>query len=96
MRIYLSGPISGHADHNAPAFDAAADRLTRAGHTPVNPLSIGLHDGWTWWDYMTAAIDLQRGCDAIYLLPGWRESRGATTEYFVAQALGQRIYGTRE
>lgn len=31
-------------------------------------------------------------CDAIYMLPGWRESRGATTEHAVSVACGMRIY----
>ena len=91
-RVYISGPISGLDDY-APAFDAAVDRPARAGLEPVSPLDIGLRDGWDWWDYMRAAIELQRTCDEIYMLPGWRESRGATAEWLVAQALGQRITG---
>lgn len=93
MKIYISGPMTGHADFNYPTFEAAADRLRAAGHEPVSPTAIGQRDDWDWWRYMDAAIDMQRGCDAIYMLPGWRESRGATVEWHVAKALGQRIWG---
>ena len=93
MRVYVSGPMSRLPDFNYPAFEAAAARLRALRLEPVSPHTIGQHDGWTWDDYMEAAIELQRGCDAIFLLPGWRNSRGATVEYYVAQALGQRVWG---
>lgn len=31
-------------------------------------------------------------CHAIYLLPGWQQSKGASLEYLVAQQLGLVIY----
>jgi hypothetical protein len=37
MRIYIAGPMAGLPDHNIPAFDAAAKRLTMLGHTFANP-----------------------------------------------------------
>ena len=92
MRVYVSGPMSGLPDHNYPAFIAAAKRIRTLGHEPVSPHTIGQHDGWTWDDYMEAAVKLQRGCDVIFLLPGWRQSRGATVEYYVALALGQHVW----
>ena len=94
MRIYISGPMSGLPDHNYPAFHAAAQRLTDGGHEPVSPTQIGQRPDWTWEDYMQRAIELQRDCHGIYMLPGWRKSRGATVEWYVAQALGQRVWGS--
>lgn len=93
MRVYVSGPMSGYPDFNYPAFEEAADRLRALGHEPVSPHTIGQHDGWTWDDYMREAIAMQATCRGVYLLPGWRNSRGATVEYYVAQALGQRVWG---
>lgn len=40
MRIYISGPMTGHSDLNRPAFDAAEKRLTAQGHFVINPRRI--------------------------------------------------------
>ena len=45
MRIYISGPMTGHADHNFPAFDAAAERLRAEGHFVINPAELAAHFG---------------------------------------------------
>ena len=37
MRVYCSGPMTGHPDLNRPAFDAAEKRLTAQGHFVINP-----------------------------------------------------------
>lgn len=34
-----------------------------------------------WAEYMKRDIAWLSDCDAIYMLPGWRESRGACIEY---------------
>ena len=41
MRIYVSGPMTGHPALNRPAFDAAEKRLTVQGHFVINPHRIG-------------------------------------------------------
>ena len=40
MRIYISGPMTGHPDHNIPAFDAAEERPLKQGHFVINPVEI--------------------------------------------------------
>ena len=40
MRVYCSGPMTGHPDHNIPAFDAAAKRLRKQGHFVINPAEL--------------------------------------------------------
>jgi hypothetical protein len=40
------------------------------------------------WDVNTIASD----CDALVLLPGWRESRGAKAEYALAKALDLDVW----
>ena len=37
---------------------------------------------------MRADLRALLGCDAVYMLPGWRGSRGATVEHAVAGACG--------
>ena len=93
MRIYISGPISGHESTYEAAFAAAADTLRRGGHEPANPATIQLGDGASWSDYMDAALPMLATCQGIYLLPGWRTSSGARVEATVAQILGLRRFG---
>ena len=40
MRIYISGPMTGHPDHNAPAFFEAKKRLREQGHFVINPYEL--------------------------------------------------------
>lgn len=40
MRIYISGPMTGKAIYNQPAFNAAAKRLRKQGHFVVNPAEL--------------------------------------------------------
>ena len=93
MRVYIAGPITGHADFNREAFADAAKQLQAAGHDPVNPCrSYGRPWGSQTWEwYMRRAITLMLTCDAVAVLPGWERSRGATLEIRVARELGMRV-----
>ena len=95
-RIYVSGPMSGLPDFNYPAFKEAAAALCRAGWDSVSPTETGQQEGWTWEDYMRAAIALQVTCDFVYMLPGWEQSRGATIEHALAHVFGQRVMYPQE
>lgn len=90
-RIYVAGPMSGIADFNFPVFNAAAAMLRYSGWTVENPAEHAMADDLEWADYM--AYDLTRLglCGAIYLLPGWSKSRGATIEKNLAAELGMDI-----
>lgn len=87
MKVYISGPMTGIPDLNRKAFDEAEKKLTLAKCYVANPHKIDApHD--TYESHMAADIRELTYCDAIYLLPGWTESRGAMAEYAVAQVLG--------
>jgi len=87
MRIYISGPMSGIAQFNFPAFNQAADLLTVAGHVPVNPADGGVVPGKSWEAYLREDLRLILDSDAVATLPGWRASRGASLEVYVAERL---------
>lgn len=89
--VYISGPMTGIADFNFPAFNAAAAQLRAQGRTVVNPADHGVIEGAEWADYLRADLAQLVQCDAIYLLPGWSKSRGAMLEHYVAAALGLRV-----
>ena len=112
MRIYISGPMTGHPKLNRDAFRAAAVKLRKNGHFVVNPHDLtrffgtadkiaesfkalyfiekqgpGFHPHITIVNaaclaraVMDADLAAVRSCDAIYLLKGWENSRGAKKE----------------
>lgn len=92
MRVYLAGPMRGIAELNFPAFHAMAAKLRAAGHHVFNPADTGEPVGWTIRDF--AFVDLAWICnhaEAIALLPGWRDSKGATAEHATAVWLGLKV-----
>ena len=90
-RVYVAGPMTGIPGHNFPAFNAAADALRAEGWHVENPADHGVVNGVTWADYMHADVCMLASCGAIYLLPGWSESRGASLEAHIAAALGMQF-----
>lgn len=92
-RIYISGPMTGHEDHNFPAFHAAAERFRKAGWEVANPAEN--FDGRTDLPreaYLRADMTMLAQCDAIALLPGWERSAGATLETVLAKELGLQFF----
>lgn len=89
--VYISGPMTGIADLNFPAFNSAAELLRGQGRVVVNPAEYGVIEGAQWADYLRADLAQLLQCEAIYLLPGWSKSRGAKLEHHVATALGLRV-----
>lgn len=86
MKIYLAGPMRHHADMNRPAFREAAEKLRDAGHFVFNPAD---HEAGNL--RANLATDTSWIClvaEAVVLLPGWRQSAGATAEEALASALG--------
>lgn len=86
--VYIAGPMTGKPDLNFPAFRKAAKELRSQGYLAVNPAELEPNQSATWQDCMRKDIAELVKCEFIYLLPGWQESRGATTEMFIAQRLG--------
>ena len=88
MKIYIAGPMSGRPEFDYPAFFRAADALAAVGHEPINPARAEGREGCkTWLDYMRAALRDIADADAVALLSGWGESRGATIERNLAASL---------
>ena len=91
-RIYIAGPMTGLPEHNFPAFHAAAARFREAGWEAVNPAeNFGGQTDMPRETYLRADIILLAQCEAIALLPGWEESRGAKLEYLLARELGMAV-----
>lgn len=87
MRIYIAGPMTGLPQFNYPAFFEAAERLRALGHQVENPADNPPPPCKTWRGYMRLALRQLVTCDAVALLPGWEESRGARIERRLANDL---------
>jgi hypothetical protein len=100
---YLAAPMTDCPGLNFSAFDRARDKYAALGYDVRSPADNDRANGLDpdadttsttreWyaamyrWD-MRQLLEV----DAIVMLPGWRDSRGATTEHGIAVALGLQI-----
>lgn len=86
-RIYLAGPMSGLPDSNYPAFHAEAARLRELGYHVENPAESPKPVPETWENYMRLGLAQMLTCEALVLLPGFLDSKGAMLELSVATKL---------
>ena len=92
MKIYISGPITGHDKQEVSRAFAEAKRLIiDAGHTPVNPLENGLPETATYEMHLLKDFQMMLECDAIILLYGWSRSKGCRMENYIAVNMGLTV-----
>ena len=105
--VYLAGPMRGLPNANYPAFDSARDRLTSLGWEVISPADLDRQagvqpdaEGHIPNSLLREAMarDVPKLCmaDAIYLMPGWRNSEGAFAEYNLASTLRIRVMHSEE
>lgn len=91
-KLYLCGPVSGRPDCNKAAFDDAAYNLRQQGFDVVNPLELGGDEVdptfEQWASYLKRDLPIMMNCDAVAVLDGWQDSKGAKLEIHVAMELG--------
>lgn len=108
MSVYISGPMRGIKHFNFPAFyeceeylewggwkgqviNPARKDVEEHGFDPfpdeTQPLTAEMLHQWMRRDLADVA-----GCDAIFLLPGWKNSTGAKREVQVARWCGLKIH----
>lgn len=80
-RVYISGPITGTHDYMKRFTDAEV-KLLGMGYEVINPAFINSHlpKSFTHDEYMKVCIAMLECCDTIYMLHGWRNSKGAKIE----------------
>jgi len=95
--IYIAGPMINCPLFNFPAFDVARDKLIAEGWNVISPADLDRANGFTEHtssEFLTTRFQdeaLKRDVeailksDAIYMLRGWKNSTGATAEYWLAK-----------
>jgi tRNA splicing endonuclease len=77
--------MTGVQNYNRDAFLCSELHLRALGYDVENPWRFGAVDGWGHYEYMRRDIVSLAECDAIYMLSGWKHSRGARKEWAVAR-----------
>jgi len=93
MKIYISLPITGHDIRNCKArANHAKASVEKLGHTAITPFEVNKGKKKTYAAYMGSDIEALFGCDAIYLLTGWSESKGCQLEWSCAHIYGKKVF----
>jgi hypothetical protein len=90
--IYISGQITGNEKNAFKEFERAEKRLQKLGYLVVNPMKLSHDHDRTWQSYMKDDIRALLQCDGIYMLPNWKESKGAIIEHDLATNLGIGVF----
>jgi hypothetical protein len=97
--IYVAGPFRAKTawgiEQNVRSAETQAHRLVMEfGVMPLIPHAntryfhgIGSDHFW-----LEGTLELMRRCDAVYLCPGWEDSRGSVAEKDEAQRLGIPVF----
>jgi len=91
--IYICGQVTGlPVEETRQKFEAAAEycRAVLGFKTAINPMNI-CSPVMAWPEAMKRCIGNLMMCHAIYMLPDWTKSRGATLERFIATNLSIEI-----
>ena len=89
MKYYIAGPMSGRPNYNRDKFLKAEMDLLDTGAVVLNPAC--LPSGLSQPEYMDICFAMIRASTHIMMLRGWKESEGATAEYYYAKKLGLTI-----
>lgn len=91
-KLYISLPISGFLLYDV-ALEAASYKIMfeKDGYEVVTPFDVCPEKDKPYSYYMGKDIEALLESDAIYLAPGWQNSKGCTAEYEVARIYGKEI-----
>jgi hypothetical protein len=91
MLVYVSGKYSGDVDTNIENAAKIAGELWDMGHAVICPHMNTAHFehrcSATWKTYIDGDLNMISRCDAIVMVPGWEDSKGAVVEKEYAERL---------
>ena len=66
-------------------FEEAEKKIVEFGYKPINPMKeVPKQLDFEWIDYIKFDIKILMDCDLIYMLPNWKDSKGAKIEHDLA------------
>lgn len=97
--IYIAGPLNADACgylKNVHNMIRHADIIRSKGWSvfiPALDLLSGIYAGdMNYSDYFENNLEWLKRSDAVFLCPGWSDSKGAQKELAVAQEMGKVVY----
>ena len=94
MIVYISGAITNNPNYKDD-FQKAEQWLILKDLTPINPAKLDFvlpKSKLTYEQFMKIDYALLEMCDAIFMLSGWQESKGACAELSYAKSLGKKVF----
>lgn len=99
MLVYVSGKYSGTPEEisaNIQAAREASVKVWESGNTALCPHLNTYHFekdcSCGYEDYIQGDLELLQRCDAILMLPGWKDSKGAVREHSFACQCEKIVY----
>jgi hypothetical protein len=83
--------MSGYDDYNWPSFKEATRQLREAGYEVRCPTESGAGFDMPWTECLKLSLKAMMDCNAVALLPGWEDSRGAAIEVDLARKLDMAV-----
>ncbi len=99
--IYVSGPYTGRVDANTAAAIEAGQLLREHGfvalvpHITIVPMEAP-DSPRGYAQAMRECVALMLRCDAVLMIAGWEQSRGARIEHWIARRNGLPVFETLE
>ena len=92
MKVYISGPITGHEKTYFDEFKTLEKSLIESGAEVINPCTLPHNHGHTYEDFMKEdLIAMLTYCDKIIMMQGWETSKGALDEKRIAEICGFEV-----
>lgn len=92
--VYIGGQVSGLTpEQYHQKFEecrAFVEKNIPKKYQVVIPMDL-CEDDWDWSRCMEACVPVIKQCVALFLMPDWYRSKGATCERYIAEATGVRI-----
>lgn len=95
LKIYISGKMRGmDEEESRQLFSAAAEMFEEEGCKVINPWDIEDEKKKVckdWGDFILYDLPILKECDAIVMLPNWKDSFGAQCEWAFASGMGIKV-----